>query len=254
MNGVQYYLKEDIPIIRGHIHTTFSPWSLAVVSQKQFWDNKDIPYNWTNIGDGRIKGIISICISGWNNNGTKEGPSRGKTALECTKQEIIDEVWYQLHLGIPKLINKDWRNQAYYSFLDPAIEHINGRNINEEPLYIDSVNATKYQPRAKTEFKNLFLASDFIYTKTALASMEAANEAARISVNELLNYLNYNGTKSKIFEFIWPLIFQPFVNNDCERFNKGMMPFGWYGTPKNSKEYVEEFFKKLNLTYTSLKY
>lgn len=242
MNGLQFYLKEDIPVVRGHIHAAFSKWSLAIVSQKQFWDG----YDWTKVGDGRVKGIISICISAWDVKGETDGPSRGKPAKECTKGEIIEEVWYQLHLSLPKIFPREWRSVAYLAFLDPAIRFHNNTVENDEPLYIDSVNATLIQPKAKTELSNLFMASDYIYTYTALASMEAANEAGRRATNELLKSINWNGPFSKVYDFAWPEIYKYFVDQDCERYEQGLPPIGWYDTPRNySKVELDSNIQKL---------
>jgi 15-cis-phytoene desaturase len=36
MNGIQFYLKEDIPVIRGHVHATFSEWYYFVIKKKVF--------------------------------------------------------------------------------------------------------------------------------------------------------------------------------------------------------------------------
>lgn len=242
MNGIQFYLKKDVPVVRGHIHAAFSKWSLAVVSQNQFWKG----YDWNQVGDGTVKGIISICISAWDVKGEEDGPSKGKPAKECTKQEIIDEVWYQLHLSLPKLFDKDWKKHADLAFLDPALRFENGTVENEEPLYIDAVNATLIQPKARTELENLFMAADYVFTSTALASMEAANEAGRIATNELLKKMNHSGPFAKVFEFGWPEIYKYFVDQDCERYEQGLPPLGWYNTPRNfSMSEVDSNYQKL---------
>jgi hypothetical protein len=77
----------------------------------------------------------------------------------------------------------------------------NGTVTNREPLWI-AVNSSvrivphapgvsftnlfglqlQYQPNATTEISNFFLASDYVLTTTAFASMEAANVAARMAV------------------------------------------------------------------------
>src|SRR5690606_25393393 len=54
-------------------------------------------------------------------------------------------------------------------------------------LFMHAPNTLKYRPDAKTKLKNFFLAGDFVKTTTDLATMEAANEAARLAVNALLD-------------------------------------------------------------------
>jgi 15-cis-phytoene desaturase len=61
MNGIQFYLDTDIPITHGHSVYVDSPWALTSVFQKQFW--KDFALE--SYGDGRVRGILSACISEW---------------------------------------------------------------------------------------------------------------------------------------------------------------------------------------------
>lgn len=58
--------------------------------------------------------------------------------------------------------------------------------VNVEPLFVNRANTWKLRPRATTRVRNMFLAADYIQTNTNLATMEAANEAARHAVNALL--------------------------------------------------------------------
>ena len=37
MNGIQIYLKEDVPLGHGHSIYVDSPWALTSISQAQFW-------------------------------------------------------------------------------------------------------------------------------------------------------------------------------------------------------------------------
>jgi hypothetical protein len=65
---------------------------LTSISQQQFWSD----YKFENYGDGTAQGCISVDISNWNAKGEVDGPSGGKPAVNCTIEEIKDEVWYQL--------------------------------------------------------------------------------------------------------------------------------------------------------------
>lgn len=91
MTGMQFYLSEDVRITRGHMMIIDSPWAVTAISQPQFWDKVKLE----EYGNGQVKGIISVDISDWNQVGYN-----GKAAKECTKQEIMQEVWCQLNLGI----------------------------------------------------------------------------------------------------------------------------------------------------------
>jgi hypothetical protein len=59
-------------------------------------------------------------------------------------------------------------------------------NFNAEPLFVNRANTWHLRPAPKTRIKNLFLAADYVQTNTNLATMESANEAARLAVNEIL--------------------------------------------------------------------
>jgi uncharacterized protein with NAD-binding domain and iron-sulfur cluster len=98
MNGIQFYLTEDVPITHGHILLVDTPWALTAISQKQFWPDVDL----SEYGDGRVKGIISVDISNWGTDNIDANPQEsigilfGKNAKDCTNEEIKAEVWAQM--------------------------------------------------------------------------------------------------------------------------------------------------------------
>jgi uncharacterized protein with NAD-binding domain and iron-sulfur cluster len=55
MNGIQFFLTEDVTLASGHVIYVDSPWALTSVSQAQFWHDFDL----TAYGDGRVRGILS---------------------------------------------------------------------------------------------------------------------------------------------------------------------------------------------------
>src|SRR5262249_58754674 len=79
MNGIQFYLRPDVPVVRGHVLYADSGWALTSVSQLQFWKADLRDY-----GDGKVEGVLSVDISDW---GTESRPG-GKKARECTPEEI----------------------------------------------------------------------------------------------------------------------------------------------------------------------
>lgn len=183
MVGAQFVLKEDQPMVEGHVFYPRSPWALSSVSQGQFWD----PKIEERYGDGSAKGILSVVISNW------ETPDRnGLAAGQCTdKHEVLDSVLQQL------------RDAVADSDLDLSDDNIAGRHLDEEirfdgtngrpvvngtPLLIHPVsgNDDRPEPHNPQGIANLFLASDYIRTSTSLASMEAANEAARLASRAIL--------------------------------------------------------------------
>ena len=180
MNGIQFYLLQDVPVISGHTIYLDSPWALTSISQRQFWTKVDL----SQLGNGAVRGILSVDISKWQ----VPGVVYGKPAQECTVGQIQEEVWTQLkqHLNVGGATTLDDSNLVSW-FLDPDIEFPNpGTATNAEPLLINTAGSLQYRPEAQVELKNLFLASDYVRTYTDIACMEAANEAARRAVNCLL--------------------------------------------------------------------
>lgn len=124
MNGLQIYLKEDLPLIHGHILLVDTPWALTMISQKQFWSD----VNMSEYGDGLVKGILSIDISNWGpfNDKEDEPQSKGikiaKYARDCTDAEIQEEAWAQLKRSLNVNGREVLKDENIHSwFLDPAI-------------------------------------------------------------------------------------------------------------------------------------
>ena len=178
MNGIMFYLDEDVPLVAGHAIYIDSPWALTSISQAQFWRDVDF----ARLGDGRVAGILSVDVSDWET----PAPRLGKVASACTKEEIADEVWAQLkdHLDRGELSDA---NRLRW-FLDPDIVFPNPSGAtNAEPLLINTAGSWEHRPDAVTAIGNLLLAADYVRTYTDLATMEGANEAARRAVNGILD-------------------------------------------------------------------
>lgn len=213
MNGAMFYLKEDKRVVNGHIVFVDSEWSLTAISQKQFWEGVDL----TERGDGRVQGILSVDISEWRTPG-----KNGKVASACTGEEIRAEVWKQMqdHIDDGSL---DENNVIDY-FLDPAISFPNPTvAANAEPLLINTPGSWADRPEAWTSIPNFFLAADFVRTDTDLATMEAANEAARRAVNKILEKEGFR-ERCDLWEFPEPRILAPFRLADRLLWRLGRKP------------------------------
>jgi uncharacterized protein with NAD-binding domain and iron-sulfur cluster len=218
MSGVQFYLEEDVPLVRGHGIYFDSPWALTSISQRQFWDVDFDRYD-------DVEGVLSVCISDWDS----EGVVYGKTAKECTRKEVAKEVWAQLkqHLndGDEKVIEDD---DLVAWHLDDAIQHNDeeGRNENEEPLLVNTVGSLRHRPEAATEIQNLTLAADYVRTNTDLATMEGANEAARRATNAILERQGSSASRCEVHELEDPKVFEPFKKMDAARYRLGLPHLG----------------------------
>jgi uncharacterized protein with NAD-binding domain and iron-sulfur cluster len=221
MNGIQFYLDRASPIVHGHVIYPDTAFRLTSVSQAQFWPDIDM----SNIGDGVVRDILSVDISDW----TANGPIYQKPAQELTPQQIKEEVWSQLLT----VLNRDGvvrlaEDSLHSWHLDDDIVDPNpaGAPANLEPLLINTKGSWDDRPDATIGIDNLFLAGDYVRTYTDLATMEAANEAARRAVNGILNHLAARGHGDDIPRCdVWPLaepgVFAPLREGDKVLYHLG---------------------------------
>ncbi|MBK7108174.1 MAG: FAD-dependent oxidoreductase [Bacteroidetes bacterium] len=215
MNGIQFYLSEDVKVNHGHVIYSDSQWALTSISQMQFWGKYDLNQR----GNGKVKGVLSVDISDWTTKGFN-----GMTANECTQEQVKDEVWKQLKESLNvegKEILKD--DMLLFWYLDKDIHKVGyEKDVNFEPLLVNLVNTWSLRPQAYTQISNLFLAADYVKTYTDLATMEGANEAARRAVNSIMDA---TGEKYKIAE-VWnlhePILLSYYKWLDRRRYKKGM--------------------------------
>jgi uncharacterized protein with NAD-binding domain and iron-sulfur cluster len=218
MNGMQVYLREEVPIVHGHILYVSSPWALTSISQVQFWHSPRM----VDRGDGSVRGVLSVDISDW----TREGTFTSSNAQECSPQEVFEEVWAELKRSLNVNGREVLRDDMVHSwFLDPDIEvpHPDrpGNEVNLEALFINEPGTWALRPPAVTRIPNLFLASDYVQTNTDLACMEAANEAARRAVNGILEACGSPAKPCRIWSMNLPGILEPWRMHDRRRFREG---------------------------------
>jgi geranylgeranyl pyrophosphate synthase/uncharacterized protein with NAD-binding domain and iron-sulfur cluster len=216
MNGVQFYLHCNVSTPHGHAIHIDTEWALTSISQLQFW--RDVPPE--VFGDSDVRGVLSIDVSDWTAPGAD-----GRPAIQCSREEVISEVWRQLKQSI----NTDGellRDQDLHSwFLDPDIESdpVHGDFLcNLEPLLVNLIDTWALRPEATTAIPNLFLASDYVRTYTDLATMEGANEAARRAVNGILDAVKFNGARCDLWPLHEPEILAPWRLHDAARYAAGL--------------------------------
>src|SRR5262249_44961669 len=149
MNGIQFFLKKDVPIHKSHSLYFDSPWALTSISQKQFWPSVDL----AKYGDGTIQGVLSVDISNWNT----PGILYKRPAKECTPDEIKEEVLAQIGSRIDPASAKALKENVVRYFLDPSITFPKARQAaNSAPLLINTIGSWKNRPTAETAIRNLF--------------------------------------------------------------------------------------------------
>lgn len=215
MNGIQYFLTEEVNINQGHILMVDTEWALTALSQVQFWKDFDI----SKYGDGSIKSIISVDISDWKTKGENQHP-----ANECNSVQIKDEVWNQMEKSLnvngTQIIDKSWVKHWH---LDGDIHFAkNGTLSDKEPLLVNLVHTWTLRPEAYTNIQNLCLASDYVKTNTDIATMEAANEAARRAVNCIIDRSGVKAPYCSVWDLHEPWWLAPYRWRDQARYAKGL--------------------------------
>jgi uncharacterized protein with NAD-binding domain and iron-sulfur cluster len=203
MNGVQFYLRDDVEVVNGHTVYIDSPWALTSISQAQFWRDVDID----QMGDGTVRGVLSVDVSDWETVGYN-----GKKACECTHDEIIQEVWDQLKRHLDTDAAQVLERKYRAAHIDSDIRWPTPdkqQDVDSEPLLINTKGSWRSRPEAVTAIDNLFLASDYVRTFTDLACMEAANEAARRAVNGILDATGSREDRCEIWNLHEPMLFAP---------------------------------------------
>jgi uncharacterized protein with NAD-binding domain and iron-sulfur cluster len=217
MNGFQFFLKNDVPMVHGHANYPSTPWALTSISQAQFW-----PGGITRYGDGTVQGCLSIDISDWETPGIVfHKPARDV----ATRQDVATEVLAQLRATLDperaKVVD-DTNIHSWFIDTDIVLPNPAGATVNLEPLLINTADSWKDRPEAASAIENFFIASDFVRTYTDLATMEGANEAARRAVNSILARSGSRAAPCHIWPLEEPIVFLPFQEYDLLRFKLGL--------------------------------
>jgi uncharacterized protein with NAD-binding domain and iron-sulfur cluster len=228
MNGIQYYLNEDVVLNQGHVIFADTEYALTAISQIQFWKG----YPLDKKANGNIKGILSVDISDW----FTKGYFNKLEADNCTREGIADEVWKQLMKSLNvngKTVLTEEMRVDFYLDRDIQLEdgevnfrsvydNSHGRLVDKEPLLVNNANTWNLRPEASCQIENLYFASDYVRTYTDLATMEGANEAARRAVNCILDNDKSSKTKCKVWGLREPWYLKPLKWHDLQRFKKGI--------------------------------
>ncbi len=220
MVGIQYFTYEDAPMGGGHVFYPDSKWALTSISQAQFWDDGGLFRK--RYGDGSVGGVISVDVSDWNTNGSFVG----KTAKQCTADEVADEVWKQMkhavHGAGQEEVLSDENLHSWH--LDDELEYGPGGAApptNHARLLVHPPGSWQLRPSAETALDNLVLAADYVRTHTDLATMEGANEAARRAVNVILDKVGSSATRVGVWQPEEPSGFDALKSFDRKRYLAG---------------------------------
>jgi len=213
MVGIQYYLRRRSGIPPSHIALLGAPWSLTAIFQAEPWD-QDIARTY---GDGQVHEILSVDVSNWD----VPGVLYGKTAKQCTADEIMREVWEQLKRGLNRggyrLINDD---ELVSWHLDPGVSWRDGKTFNATPLLVNTAGSYAHRPQAETEISNLFVGGDHVRSNIDLATMEGANESGRRVANAIMDRTDSPAERATIYPLWEPALMEPLKTVDRDRWRQ----------------------------------
>ncbi len=224
MNGIQLFLRRELPVVRGHVGYDDTPWALSSVSQAQFWSG----FDWSRTGAGNCAEAFSVIISDWDT----PGPVTHKAAKDCSADEIYREVVAQLNAALTGLGDRLEEADIVRWFLDPDIIFPRKVDENQERLFVTTIGAWSARPGATTEIPNLFLASDWLRTYMDFASAEGTNEVSRRAANAILDAAGSTAKRAAVMRPHQPLLWAPLRLFDRLLYCVGLPALGnWGATP-----------------------
>jgi uncharacterized protein with NAD-binding domain and iron-sulfur cluster len=217
MNGIQFYLRKPLNVVRGHMTFIDAPWALTALTQGQFWPGRNFARDY---GDGTVVDSFSVDVSDWDT----PGIVYRKPAKRCTRPQVAKEVLEQIKAHLNDNGSDVLTDDMIHSWhLDPAIAWSRrlGRNTNDEPLLVNTIGTWEKRPTSRTKIPNLFLAGDYVQTNVDLATMEGANESGRSAANALLEASGSKAKPAAMYKLYVPPEFEASKQADAELYRRG---------------------------------
>ncbi|WP_259364776.1 MULTISPECIES: FAD-dependent oxidoreductase [unclassified Colwellia] len=156
-----------------------SAFNLTLFSQEQAWGQlsalgEDIKSLWT----------VTACVS------KVPGPVHGLCLEQCTEEQFLDEVLFQLKQShaLEDLVKKANGGKSWTDFSIVKIKvwhewEFSSEGIkSSQPKWVNSTNTQQYMPKQKTTISNLVLAGAHTKTTADVWSIEAAVESGKLAV------------------------------------------------------------------------
>ncbi|MCD2116358.1 MULTISPECIES: FAD-dependent oxidoreductase [Rhodococcus] len=168
-------------------------------------------------GDGSAHDCLSVDISDWDT----PGILYGRTARQCTPEEIAREVWAQMSACLEDGTGAIDENDIASWFLDPGVKWGAGGVTNDTRCSSTPRGSLANRPEAHTAIPNLFLAGDYVRNDIDLATMESANESARAAVGALLQTAGSPAAPPALYKLHEPPELEPLRRINADRYRAG---------------------------------
>lgn len=178
MVGVQFWLRHDVPMVKGHMVYPGAPWAITSISQGQFWRATYTKPLSTVFAAPGLEGILSAIVSAWD----AVAPRLGKAPKDCDPLELAQETFAQIREASGASL--DWSDVIAWH-VDSDIQFSPNRAHCPTPLWVSPAGSYLHRPLPDPGVGNLFVASDWARTETDVGSMESADEAARWAVRAI---------------------------------------------------------------------
>lgn len=222
ISGIQFFLRHEVKIVRGHVVYPDSEWGLSSISQDQFWD----PERRLRMRrDFDVRGQISAIIGAWDTPVTVPSSPRGpawmpdpnvvgKTAAQITDPAMLArEVWRQLLVALDGRMAHPIREITPRGDMpEPLYYHLESFPQEPDQGYLLNLvgdwdgrpgeladNGWRYD--YEVALGRLVNAGNHMKTHTRLSTMESANESGRHAVNSILRHVGFREDGATV----WPL-------------------------------------------------
>lgn len=255
LSGVQYFFTTDFKLVDGYVYFADAEWALSSINPQQFWVRRPSLER-----DGYVS-VLSVDIGNWNVPSTNPALG-GRTAWQCTEQEVAEEVWRQVTTSLlrstqdlvlpqPVWYNVD-RNIVYrHTPPGPATRNLTPYQI---PIVGDWKNRPAGNPWDPTpqlpgdaerlppepgvwqaahggyvvHWDRLVFAGTYMRTFTRMTTMESANESARHAVNAIIDHVVYVRYAEEIARGVMPPSTVPALPTNFTRRYPRPSPVGDY--------------------------
>lgn len=178
MVGIQLYFNKKIPLPEKNtaMYIPDSPWQLVIEPQGSLW----------NMRYGEVADLWSIGLCCPN----RPGILIKKPFIQCTDEEIKDEVWHQISISeLGQFL--DWEGVliVHHNLWDSYVFK-DGKLDTFEPKFSTNKGTWVLRPENKTAFNNFHLACAYTKTDTDMFEMESAAESGRRAARLLEKSVN----------------------------------------------------------------